>query len=148
MAPNNYALKTVGEFREEIGWTDLVAEVARIRDSLTPAERAHLGIITGNYGETGAINLYGPRYGLPQAISGTNTAWFRGYGSPPPQTLIVLGQSRTEADEIFESCRFAGHNGNPYNIENEESVDHPDIFVCGPPRHPWPVFWQHFRSFG
>lgn len=148
ISTNNYALKMIGEFREEIGWTDLVAEVARIRDSLTPAERAHLGIITGNYGETGAINLYGSRYGLPQAISGTNTAWYRGYGSPQPQTLIVLGQSRTDADESFESCRLAGHNGNPYNIENEESVDHPDIFVCGPPRQPWPVFWQHFRSFG
>ena len=147
-ANNNFALKVNGELREEIGWTDMVAEVARIRDSLAPAERAHLGIITGNYGETGAIDLYGPRYGLPQAISGTNSAWYRGYGNPPPQTLIVLGRSRSEADEAFQSCRLAGHNGNPYGIKNEESVDHPDIFVCGPPRQPWPVFWKRFRSFG
>jgi 4-amino-4-deoxy-L-arabinose transferase-like glycosyltransferase len=148
ISTGNYALKVNGELREEIGWTHLVAEVARIRDSLPPAERAHLGIITGNYGETGAIDIYGPRYGLPQAISGTNTAWYRGYGNPPPQTLIVVGQSRSRADRLFQSCRLAGHNGNPYGIENEESRDHPDIFVCGPPQQPWPDFWKSFQSFG
>lgn len=148
ISPGNFALKNNGDLREEIGWTELVAEVARIRDSLTPAERAHMAIITGNYGETGAINLYGPQYGLPPAISGTNTAWYRGYGNPAPQTLIVIGQSREDADEMFQSCRLAGHNGNPYGIRNEESIDHPDIFVCGPPRQPWPEFWKRFRHFG
>lgn len=148
ISTSNYALRVNGELREEVGWTNLVAEVARIRDSLPSTEQAHLGIITGNYGETGAIDVYGPRYGLPPAISGTNTAWYRGYGNPPPQTLIVVGLSREDADRTFQSCRFAGHNGNPYGIENEESTDHPDIFVCGPPQRPWPEFWKRFQSFG
>jgi hypothetical protein len=147
ISTGNFALKTNGELREEIGWREMVAEVARIRDSLPPAERARLAIITGNYGETGAIDLYGPRYGLPQAISGTNDAWYRSYGNPPPQTLIVLGQSRADAEDLFQSCRLAGHNGNRYGIENEESVYHPDIFVCGPPRQPWPEFWKQFQHF-
>jgi hypothetical protein len=43
---------------------------------------------------------------------------------------------------------FAGHNGNPYGIENEESSFHPDIFVCGPPHQPRHEFWNHFRRFG
>ena len=64
-----------GDFREQIGWPELVQEVAKIRDSLTPEERAHLGIIGTNYGEAGAINLYGPAYGLPRAISGVNSFW-------------------------------------------------------------------------
>jgi hypothetical protein len=113
ISTSNFALKVNGELREEIGWTDLVAEAARIRDALPPTERAHLEIITGNYGETGAIDLYGPRYGFPQAISGTNAAWYRGYGNPPPQTLIVVGLSREYADRTFQSCRLAGHDGNP-----------------------------------
>jgi 4-amino-4-deoxy-L-arabinose transferase-like glycosyltransferase len=148
VSASNLALKNNGDLREEIGWKELVAEVAHIRDSLTPAERAHLGIIVGNYGEAGAVDLYGPRYGLPPTISGTNAAWYRGYGNPPPQTLIVVGFSRSDANETFQSCRLAGHDGNRYGIRNEESVDHPDIFVCGPPREPWPEFWVHFHSFG
>lgn len=148
ISPDNFALKNNGDLREEIGWRELVAEVARIRDSLTPAERANLGIITGNYGETGAVGLYGPKYGLPQSISGTNTAWYRGYGDPPPQTLIIVGSPRSFVDETFHSCHLAGHDGNRYGIQNEESTDHPDIFVCGPPRQPWPQFWKDFRFFG
>ena len=44
-----------GDFREQIGWRELVQEVAKIRDSLAPEEKAHLGIIGTNYGEAGAV---------------------------------------------------------------------------------------------
>jgi len=137
-----------GDFREQIGWRELVQEVAKIRDSLTPEERAHLGIIGTNYGEAGAINLYGPEYGLPRAISGVNSFWYRGYGDPPPQTLIVIGLSRRYMEESFGPCRLAGHTWNPYGIKNEETVDHPDIWVCGPPKAGWPEFWKDFRYYG
>ena len=148
ISANNFALRNNGDLREEIGWTDLVASAAQVRDSLSAEERAHMAILTGNYGETGAIDLFGPAYGLPQAISGTNTAWYRGYGDPPPQILIVIGRSREYVERTFESCRVAGHNGNPYGIKNEESEYHPDIFVCGQPHEPWPEFWVGFQGYG
>jgi 4-amino-4-deoxy-L-arabinose transferase-like glycosyltransferase len=147
-SPSTFALKHNGDLREEIGWNDLVAAVAAVRDTLSPAERARLAIITGNYGETGAVDLYGPRYGLPAAISGTNSAWYRGYGDAAPEVLIVIGISREYADAHFRDCRLAGRNGNRYGIENEESRDHPDILVCGAPVGGWPVFWRAFRWFG
>ncbi|HZD33548.1 MAG TPA: glycosyltransferase family 39 protein [Candidatus Angelobacter sp.] len=137
-----------GDFREQIGWRELVQEVARIRDSLTPEERAHLGIIGTNYGEAGAINLYGPEYGLPRAISGINSFWYYGYGEPAPQTVIIVGLSKTHLDEHFDSCRLAGHTWNQYAIKNEETGDHPDIYVCGPPKAGWPAFWSDFRYYG
>jgi 4-amino-4-deoxy-L-arabinose transferase-like glycosyltransferase len=148
ISANNFALRENGDLREEIGWTDLVAAVSWVRDTLPPAQRNNFAILTGNYGETGALGLYGPAYGLPRVISGTNTAWYRGYGNPPPETVIVVGISKEYLDEHFQSCRVAGHNGNPYGIKNEESEDHPDIYVCGPPRNGWPEFWKKFQWFG
>ena len=148
ISADNFVLRNNGDVREEIGWTDLVAAVAKVRDSLSAEERGNYGIVVGNYGETGAIDLLGPAYGLPETISSTNSAWFRGYGNPPPKTLIVVGLSREYVEKTFQSCRLAGHNGNPYGIKNEESEDHPDIFVCEPPREPWPQFWDDFQSFG
>ena len=88
------AIKLNEDFPEEIGWPELVETVAKIRDSLPQEDRARLGIPGTNYGEAGAINLYGPRYGLPSAISGVNSFWERGYGNPPPETRIVIGLSR------------------------------------------------------
>jgi hypothetical protein len=136
------------EFRAEFGWQEMVQEIARIRDSLTPEERAHLGILAENQGEAGAVNLYGTQYGLPRAISGINSNWERGYGNPPPQTLIVVGETREAADQNFEACRLAGHLWNRYGVKTDEMEWSPDIFVCGPPRLGWPEFWKRFRYFG
>ena len=122
--------------------------VAGVRDSLPADQQANLGILVGNYGEQGAIELFGPAYHLPPPISMTNSAWLRGYPSPPPTTLIVVGSSMEWADHNFTGCRVAGHIANPPGVKNEESKYHSDIYVCGPPRQPWPVFWKEHERFG
>ncbi|MDE3187161.1 MAG: glycosyltransferase family 39 protein [Acidobacteriota bacterium] len=144
----DFALKRNSDLREEIGWNELVKTVADIRDTLPAEQKAQVGVLVGNYGEQGAIEMLGPSYHLPAPISMTNSAWLRGYPTPPPAMLIVLGFKRADADEAFSGCRLAGHNGNALGIKNEESERHPDIFVCGPPRRPWPVFWRDYQSFG
>jgi hypothetical protein len=144
----DFALENNGELREEIGWNELVRTVAGIRDSLPPDQQQHVGVLVGNYGEQGAIEMLGPAYHLPAPISMTNSAWLRGYPEPPPSSLIVIGFSREDADKAFTSCRLAGHNGNPHVVQNEESKDHPDIFVCGGPRKTWPEFWDDEQRFG
>lgn len=143
-----YALEKNDALREEIGWPELVRTVAGIRDSLPADERAHLGIVVGNYGEAGAIEMLGAAYQLPSPISTVNSFWYRGYPTPPPTTIILLGNSRERADELFTNCRLAGQNGNPAVVKNEESEWHPDIFVCGPPRLPWQELWRKVRDFG
>jgi hypothetical protein len=144
----NFASKINGDLREEIGWPELVETVANIRDSLPAEERAHMGIIGTNYGEAGAVNLYGPSYGLPTAISGVNSFWQRGYGDPPPETLIVIGESQRFVDRRFTQCRLAAHTWNRYGVGNEETLEHPDIFVCHGLRTSWPEFWNDFRYYG
>jgi hypothetical protein len=144
----DFALKRNSDLREEFGWQEMVMTVAGIRDSLTPDQKASVGIAVGNYGEQGAIEMFGPAYHLPPPISTTNSAWLRGYPTPPPTTLIVLGNSREDVDEIFTGCRLAGHNGNTEGIRNEESQYHPDIFVCGSPKLPWPELWKKYQNYG
>lgn len=144
----DFALAHNSDLREEIGWDELVQSVAQIRDSLPVDDQANLGISTGNYGEYGAIDILGRAYGLPYPIGTTNSEWLRGYPTTPPATLIVLGLSAQEANATFTACRLAGHNGNSQGVRNEESRDHPDIFLCGPPRKPWAELWKEHRDFG
>jgi hypothetical protein len=144
----DFALKNNGDLREEIGWDELVKTVAGIRDSLPPEQQASVGVLVGNYGEQGAIEMLGPAYKLPPPISLTNSAWLRDYPAQPPKTLIVVGVSNEWAEKIFTGCRLAGHNGNSEGIKNEENEFHPDIFVCGAPRLPWPEFWIKYQAFG
>ncbi len=143
----HFAIKVNGTLREEIGWPEFAQTVASIRDTLPAEDRARLGILAGNYGEVGALNLYGERYGLPRAISGVNSFWERGYGDPPPETLIVVGFPREWVDVQFASCQLAGHPWNRNGTANEETIENPDMFVCRGLHQPWPTFWQHFQSF-
>jgi hypothetical protein len=144
----HFALENNGDLREEIGWDDLVHTVATVRDGLTPEQRAHFGVLVGNYGEGGAITILGPQYHLPPAIQLTNSGWLRGYPAPPPDTLIVVGWSRDEVDGTFAACRVAEHIGNSLGIKNEESEYHPNIYVCGAPKQGWSEFWQTHQRFG
>ncbi len=137
-----------GELKEEIGWKELTETVAGIYSALPADEKSSAGILAGNYGEAGAIDLYGPAFGLPKAISGINTYWLRGYGNPPPETVIVLGAQQAFVEQNFESCELKGPITNRYGIKNEESRDYPGVFVCRRLLTPWSEFWKTFRYFG
>jgi len=137
-----------GDLREEIGWPELAREVARIWTTLDPAERAEAGIYCGNYGEAGAINLYGPAYGLPPVISGINSYWLRGPGTPSPKTLVVVGSKREDVEKACAMVELVGHITNSAGVLNEETERHPDIFICRKLRQPIEKMWPKLRSFG
>jgi 4-amino-4-deoxy-L-arabinose transferase-like glycosyltransferase len=137
-----------GDLSEEVGWPELTREVARIWNTIDPAERRQAGIFCGNYGEAGAINLYGPAYGLPPVISGINSYWLRGPGNPAPKTVLVVGSNREGVEQACTSVQLAGHITNAARVSNEETERHPDIFICRGMRQPLEKMWPKLRSFG
>jgi dolichyl-phosphate-mannose-protein mannosyltransferase len=144
----NVSSSVNGELKEELGWRELVQTVAGIYNELPADEKPGVGILAFNYGEAGAIDLYGPALGLPHAISGINTYWLRGYGNPPPQAVIVLGMQSAFGERNFLTCELKSPITNRYGVKNEESRDYPGVFVCRRLRQPWDEFWRTFRYFG
>lgn len=143
-----FASRENDDLREEVGWPELVAEVARIHRALPANERARTGIFCANYGEAGAVNLYGPAHDLPAAISNVNSYWLRGAGPNPPPDMIVLGATREDLEPFFESVTLAGRTPVVAGVQNEETTDHPEIFLCRGIRQPWEKVWSSIRSFG
>jgi 4-amino-4-deoxy-L-arabinose transferase-like glycosyltransferase len=133
-------------FTEQIGWPEMIATVAGIYAELPERDKPRAGILAGENDEAAAINLYGGDYGLPPAISGSNTFWLRGYGSPPPEILIVVGYSERDVLIIFEQCEAAGAITNPYGVENDLS-NPPVIYICRSPRLPWPALWDRLKRY-
>ena len=133
-------------FTEQIGWPEMIETVARIYADVPEQEKSQTGIFAGENDEAAALNLYGPEYGLPKAMSGSDTFWLRGYVNPPPQTLIVVGYSQEELDSVFEQCEVVGTITNPYGVENDLR-DPPHIFVCRGLRFPLPELWDRVRRF-
>jgi hypothetical protein len=135
-------------FAEEIGWRELSETVASIYAALPEEQKRSTRVLAGNYGEAGAIAMYAKAYELPQVISGINSYRLRGFGDPAPQSVIVLGFARQDLEQIFMSCHLAGTVTNRYNVENEETRSHPEIYICGAPRQSWPELWEKLPRFG
>lgn len=144
----DFALAHNGDLREEFGWDTMLQSIAQVRDSLPAEQRANMGIVVGNYGEHGAVEILGPAYHLPTSISGTNSAWLRSYPQSQPTTVIVVGVGNADREKQFTGCRLAAHIPYPDNQNNEESKDHSEIYVCGPPQLGWPGVWKVALSYG
>jgi hypothetical protein len=130
-------------FGDQFGWEELVAEVARIYDSLPEEERARTAIYANNYGEAGAINLFGPRLGLPPAISGHQTHFFWGPRGYTGEIVIVLQGDRDELQEQFESVETAGEHHHPWGMEEENN----EIYLCRGLKTPLAVLWPSVKHW-
>ena len=144
----NWQMKNNYDMADEIGWPEFVAQVAAVRDTLSSEDRGRLAILANNYGEAGALSLYGPKYNLPTPISSINSFHDRGYGPFPPETVIVVGGELHDQELNFEQCSVAARFNIPYGVKNEESFDHPEILICHHLRHPWPKVWSKSQEFG
>jgi 4-amino-4-deoxy-L-arabinose transferase-like glycosyltransferase len=123
---------------ETVGWPAFARSVANVYERLTPAERETAVIFTGNYGEAGAVDRYGPPLGLPRAYSGHNS--YARFGIPVGSAgpVVVLGYRAPSVD--FRGCRHAATIDNGADVENEEQGGR--IFVCKRPRRPWAELWS------
>jgi hypothetical protein len=99
-------------------------------------------ILTDNYGEAGAIDLYGAARGLPHAYSGLNAY---GWWGPPPQgSRAVVAVAEDGPPAVLPRCRLVGPVRNDEGVRNEESTQ-AAIYVCGPPAHGWAAAWLRIR---
>ena len=144
----SWQMKNNDDMANEVGWPEFVEQVATVRDALTPAERNSYAVLAENYGEAGALELYGPQYGLPVPISTVNDFHDRGWGPFEPQTVIVVGGNVEHESEFFESCSVVAHVRLPYGVQDEETLYHPQILVCHHLKEAWPVVWGRSQDFG
>jgi len=113
-------------YADQFGWNEIVAETAVAWNRLAPEERLDCGIFARDYGQAGAIDFLGRRYGLPPSLSGHQT-WFlwgpRGYSG---NCLIVLGASKEKLERLFEHVDYVGTSAdNPYALEKQI-----EVFIC------------------
>ncbi len=153
VAPVNSALwhaarRMHDTFAEQIGWQELAQQVAHIYHALPESERGHAAILANNYGEAGAMNLYGSALGLPPVTSRTNTYWLRGYNDPPPTIIIELGNTAEDEKGSSARCTSFGRFRNSEGVDNEESSGGYEIFVCRDIPAQWPDIWGKKPRFG
>lgn len=109
VAPRAEERSSVGilpqHYADMFGWEEMVAGVAKMYQTLTPEEQAKCVIFVRNYGEAGAIDLFGKKYGLPNAICAHNNYWLWGPGDKTGDVAIILGNDRDLQDNLNDLNR-------------------------------------------
>lgn len=111
-------------YADQFGWNEIVEKTAEAWNRIPVAEKKDCGIFGQDYGQAGAIDFLGPKYGLPSALSGDRTYWIWGPRGYSGNCLIVLGDRRARLEELFEHVEYVGNSApNPYALETEISVN-------------------------
>jgi dolichyl-phosphate-mannose-protein mannosyltransferase len=130
-------------FADQFGWQEMAAKVADVYKSLPADVRGRTGIFGQNYGQAGAIDLFGPRYGLPPAISGHQNYFLWGPRGYTGESMIVMGDNESTLERKFTSVRKAAHVWHPYSMPDE----HFDVYYCQGLKLPLSQVWPHIKNW-
>src|SRR5882724_13134426 len=113
-------------FADEFGWEEMARKTGEIYNALPPEERAKTAIFANSYGQAGAIDFFGKKYGLPKSISNHQSYWMWGPRDYAGEIVVVLGSDGKGDREHFASVEAAGRTDHPYSRRDE----HFNIFLC------------------
>jgi 4-amino-4-deoxy-L-arabinose transferase-like glycosyltransferase len=129
-------------FADQMGWEEMVREVARIYHALPPEQRAKTAIYGSNYGQAAAIDFYGPKYGLPRAISGHQNYYLWGPREYTGESMIVIASAIVRTRPLYDRIEVVGKRFHPYGIPDENGP----VFLCRTKR-PLREIWGNYKNW-
>ena len=131
-------------FADELGWNTLLRTFARVDAKLTPAQRAHVAILTRDYGQASAIDVLGPKFGLPLAISGHNNYFLYGPRGVSGDVLLSIGLSAAFMRTEYRSVVRVGTYSDPYVLPDFDDLP---IYLCTEPIEPIARWWPATKNY-
>ena len=130
-------------FADQFGWEEMTQVVARAYNALPPEVRAKTAIFGQYYGQAGAIDFFGPKYGLPKAISGHQSYFLWGPRGYTGESVIVMDDRKERLEQVFASVTKVGHVEHPYSMPYE----HFDVFYCRGLKQPLSQVWPSVKNW-
>jgi hypothetical protein len=117
-------------FADQFGWHEIVSGVNVAWQRIPMNERSDCAIFAQDYGQAGAIDWFGPKYGLPSSLSGHQTWFLWGPRQYSGNCMIVLDDDAETLGKVFNSVEFVGRTpDNPFALEKNLT-----IFICKDPK--------------
>jgi hypothetical protein len=131
-------------YTDRFGWEEMTATVVRVYDELPQDEQFEACILTGNCGEAGAIDFFGPRYGLPRSISGHNNYYLWGPEGCTGDVVISIGVLPGCLQAVFDDVRAEAIFTCEYCMPDE---NHLPVYVSRDPKIPLEEAWPRFKHY-
>jgi hypothetical protein len=126
------------------GWEKRVKTVADVFNRLSPEEQEKTVIWASGYGNAGAIDYFGKKYGLPNAVSLTLSYWLWGVPEGKGDIVIGMGIQKKDIEHIFDQVEVAAE----VELEHVNSWQTPfPVLICRSPRRPLADIWKKNRPW-
>lgn len=130
-------------FADEFGWRELVAKTAELFHSLPPDVQRQTAILGGSYGDAGAIDFFGPQYGLPPSISAHQNYWYWGPRNYTGESVILLDWPREDAERHCNTVIPGPTLDNRWSMDEE----HYTIWLCKGMHPGLKEFWPDLKNW-
>lgn len=130
------------DYADMVGWREQAETVARVWRSLPESEREHALVFAGNYGEAGALDLYGPRLGLPEPVSNVSSFHRWGLHGRSGEIAVAVGVDLEDIEEFYREVVPADTIRHPWAIGYETELP---VWVAREPRRSLAEAWESLR---
>ena len=130
-------------YADMYGWKEMAGAVAEAYDKLSPEDRQRCAIFGQNYGQAGAIDFFGARMGLPNAISGHQSYYYWGPRSYTGECMIVMDDSPAKLSTEFDSWEKIATVYHPYSMPYQ----HFDVYLCRGLHLPLAQLWPKLKNW-
>ena len=124
---------------------DLAVQVGAVYNALPAPQRATTAILASNYGEAGAVDIYGASEHLPQAISAQLTFWYWKPANLDATTLVTVGFNPSDIAFFCGAVIRASTVVMPDSVANQEAGT--PILICTNLRESLDAAWPSLRNF-
>jgi 4-amino-4-deoxy-L-arabinose transferase-like glycosyltransferase len=128
---------------DRLGWHDVAEQTAAVVHALPATDRVVL--LGENYGIAGALERFGPQYGLSAPVISThNSYWLWAHATlatiDHTTAVVAVTDSESLVRHLFVDVRQAGTVHSPFSFE-----DGTPIWIARTPRVPLAVAWSTVR---
>ena len=131
-------------YADMFGWQEMAQRIAAVYWALPPQDRARAVFYGNNYGEAAANDVFGPRLGLPPAISGHNNYYLWGPRGHDGSVMIIIGGDTKHYAGLFRSTRVAGRIEAAHAMPYETNKP---IYVLRGMKMPLRDYWPQTKSY-
>lgn len=132
-----------GDYADMFGWEEQVALVDSVYNTLTEEEKSKTILWAENYGEAGAINHLGKKYGLPKSVCKHGSFWLWGAGDTSGEIAISVGNEDGAVDYFYGEKKLIKMVQHPYAIDEEHNIP---VYLLRKPKVRLSEYWPQFES--
>ena len=141
---NNRIDKLPQHIADRFGWEEMVDQVASVYDNVKTVNNENIGLLTSNWGQAGALHLFGKKYNLPEPASLHGWYYFETLRTHKiADNYVTIGLSGDGLRTIFSDVIPLGIYTNPYCMPYENNKP---IYLCKKPKIDLKQYWLVSRN--